>query len=724
MQSRYRLISRRTLVAAAIGMVPVTSPVWAQSSEDDTQLEAIVVSDERTAEGDTPAPAYAGGQVAAGGRAGILGEQEASDVPFSVISFTEELIDNQQADTLSDVLLNDASVQSAFGYGNYSEKFFIRGFELNGEDIAYGGLYGVLPRQIIDMDVAGRVELFKGANAFTNGVAPGSSGIGGIVNIEPKRAGDEPLNRVTVGYETEDYREVGVDVSRRFGSQNEYGVRVSAKSGKGDTAIDDENRQSTAAVVGLDYRGDRSRASFDFGYQNQEVEGGRSVVYVGGVTEIPDAPDADTNYAPSWTYSGMETTFGMLRGEYDLTDAWTAYAAVGANNTHESGEYSSPTVIDAEGNATASRLGVPYRAKSVGSQAGLRGQLSTGPVSHKVNLGYSGVYRKTSSAYTLSFPAFDTNIYEPADPDYPETAFSDGDQGDPNVRSRIRTNGVALADTLGFLNDNVLLTLGTRYQEVEVRNYNYDGTEDESGYFSDYAMTPVYGVVVKPVEGISLYANHVESLLPGDTAPAEASNGGKTIGVVEAEQNEIGAKFDYGRLGGAISVFQIEKPEAFQDSVTSEYGYYGEQRNRGLELSLYGEPVDGVRLISSATWLDPEITEAADEANEGKDAVGVPEYRYVVSGEWDLPVVNGLTALGKVIRNGPQYADPANELEVDAWTRLDLGVRYTMPVNSSEIIWRANVENVADENYWASAGGGYLTQGEPRTIKLSAELNF
>lgn len=721
MHSKDRHITHRALLAAAIAMAPMAGQVWAQSSEDEFELNAIVVSDERTAEGDTPAPAYAGGQVAAGGRAGILGEQDASDVPFSVISFTEELIDNQQADTLSDVLLNDASIQSGFGYGNFSEKFYIRGFELNGEDISYGGLYGVLPRQIIDLDVAGRVELFKGANAFTNGIAPGSSGIGGVVNIEPKRAADEALNRVTVGYETEDYREVGVDVGRRFGSQNEYGVRISAKSGKGDTAIDHENRQATAAVVGLDYRGDRSRASFDFGYQNQEVEGGRSVVYIGDVTEIPDAPDADTNYAPRWAYSGLETTFGMLRGEYDLTDAWTAYAAVGANNTHESGEYSSPTVNDADGNATASRLGVPYQAKSVGSQAGLRGRLATGPVSHQVNLGYSGIYRKTSSAYTFG-SSFATNIYDPADPEYPATTFSGGNLSDPNVRSRIRTDGVALADTLGFLDDNILLTLGTRYQEVEVINYSYDGIESDR--FNDYTMTPVYGVVVKPVEGISLYANHVESLLPGDTAPTEASNSGQTIGVIEAQQNEIGAKFDYGRIGGAISLFQIEKPEAFLNTDTGVYGYYGEQRNRGLELSLYGEPVDGIRLISSATWLDPEITEAENDANEGQDAVGVPEYRYVVSGEWDLPGVNGWTALGKVIRNGPQYADPANELEVDAWTRLDLGVRYTMPMNSSEIVWRANVENVADENYWASAGGGYLTQGEPRTIKLSAELNF
>ncbi|WP_111497390.1 TonB-dependent receptor [Marinobacter bohaiensis] len=726
--------SRRSL-ATAIATASFLAPfaVQAQDNSEATALDTIVVSDEQKAEGDTPAPAFAGGQVAAGARAGLLGEQDAADLPFNVVSYTEKLVENQQADTLADVLVNDASVQSGFGYGNYAEKFYIRGFELNGEDIAYGGLYGVLPRQVIDMSLAGRIEIFKGANAFTNGIAPGSSGIGGIVNIEPKRAGDEPLTRVTTGFESDGYGEVGLDVARRFGDQNQWGTRVSAKAGDGDTAIDDESRSVSAAAAGLDYRGDRFRASLDLGYQKQEIEGGRSIVYIDdSLTEIPDAPDADTNYAPDWAGSTLETTFAMLRGEYDLNSAWTAYAAVGGNNTHESGDYASPTVTDTDGSATVSRLTVPYDAKSIGSQAGLRGELATGPVSHQINLGYSGVYRRTSSAYTMSLTPADTNIYNPADVAYPATEWSDGDMNDPNVRSRTRTNGVALADTLGFIDDRVLLTLGTRYQEVEVTNYDYQGAFSDRA--ADYTMTPAYGLVVKPFEGVSLYANHMESLLPGEQAPSGTyvngsyvaiSNAGHVLGVVEAKQTEVGAKFDYGTIGGSVSAFQIEKPVAAVSSDDSTYEYYGEQRNRGVEVNVYGQPLDNVRLLASAVWLDPEITNSVDENLEGKDAIGVPEYRYVLGGEWDMPFLRHLTALGKVVHNGPQYADSENELEVDAWTRVDLGLRYEMPVNSTNIVWRFNVENVANENYWASASSsGYLTQGDPRTYKVSAEFNF
>ncbi len=43
-----------------------------------------------------------------------------------------------------------------------------------------------------------RVEVLKGASSFLNGAMPSNGGIGGAINLLPKRAGNEPLNRVTV----------------------------------------------------------------------------------------------------------------------------------------------------------------------------------------------------------------------------------------------------------------------------------------------------------------------------------------------------------------------------------------------------------------------------------------------------------------------------------------------------------------------------------------------
>ncbi|MFP3526467.1 TonB-dependent receptor plug domain-containing protein, partial [Pantoea sp. SIMBA_072] len=87
-------------------------------------------------------------------------------------SYTSQLIEDQQAEDIGDVLLNDPSVRQSFGFGNQSQVFVIRGLPLNGDDVAFNGLYGVLPRQMISTDAVERVELLKGPNAFLNGASP------------------------------------------------------------------------------------------------------------------------------------------------------------------------------------------------------------------------------------------------------------------------------------------------------------------------------------------------------------------------------------------------------------------------------------------------------------------------------------------------------------------------------------------------------------------------
>lgn len=64
---------------------------------------------------------YQGGQVARSGRAGILGNQDFMDTPFSSSNYTSKLIEDQQAKSVGDVLKNDPTVRQAVGYGNFQD---------------------------------------------------------------------------------------------------------------------------------------------------------------------------------------------------------------------------------------------------------------------------------------------------------------------------------------------------------------------------------------------------------------------------------------------------------------------------------------------------------------------------------------------------------------------------------------------------------------------------
>src|SRR3546814_19525824 len=119
------------------------------------------------------------------------------DTPFAVKSYNEARILNQQPLTLGAVLENDPSVRTTLGFGNMSEQFVVRGFNLFGEDIAIDGLFGVTPRQLVSPALYEKVQILIGASAFLLGAAPGGSATGVTVNLPPKPAKDRNNNHLT-----------------------------------------------------------------------------------------------------------------------------------------------------------------------------------------------------------------------------------------------------------------------------------------------------------------------------------------------------------------------------------------------------------------------------------------------------------------------------------------------------------------------------------------------
>ncbi|MEX5384196.1 TonB-dependent siderophore receptor [Cronobacter muytjensii] len=718
---------RKTLLAMAVGC----AASYAQAASAEAQAQDTIVvqaaGEAFTPGGDTPPPAYLDGQVAHGGRLGMLGEQRAMDVPFNVISFTSKLVEDQQARTVADVVRNDAGVQNVQGYGNFQETYRIRGFALEGDDMTFSGLGGVMPRQVVEMAMVDRVEIFKGANALVNGAS--TTGVGGVINLEPKHADDLPLTRLGVDYTSASQAGVTLDAGRRFGDAEQFGARVNLVQREGETAVDNEKRRTTFASVGLDYKGDRLKTSLDLGYQKQGFHGGRIGVDIRSVDVIPAVPKATQNYSQDWVYSDLESQFGMARAEYALTDDWTLYGGLGGQHSHEKGLYATPRLLNAAGDATMGRMDTNRIIDNFSGMGGVRGRFDTGFISHQVNVGYSAIARRDATAWRMAKTTRAVNIYDPVDVGRPPNASASGNYGSPPTTGRSRTQGWLLSDTLGVLDDRVLLTVAARHQKVVVRKYSAKtGDETRDSRFNDSRWMPTYGIVYKPTEQVSLYANHTESLEPGGSAPSTAANYGESTGILHSKQNEAGVKVDFGRLGGTLTAFEIKKPVATQDSVTNIYALSGEQRNRGVELNLFGEPVLGLRLNASATWIDPQMTRTKDGVNDGNDAVGVPRFAMRVGSEVDIAPVEGLTASAWVNHTGAQYANAANTRKLDDFTTLDLGVRYRMTLNDQQnvVTWRAGVDNVTNEKYWSTveSSGIYLYQGKPRTLKLSMSYDF
>lgn len=667
---------------------------------------------------------YAGGQVARGGRAGILGTEDMMDSPFSITSYTQEFIKDQQAASVGDVLLNDPTVRVARGFGNYQQLYMVRGFPVYSDDMSYNGLYGLLPRQYLATEYLERVEVLRGASAFINGAAPGGSGIGGAVNVVPKRAPNYPLSEITFGVEGGSQAFVQADLARRFGPDQSTGIRLNLARHDGETSVSGEHRHLDVIGVGLDWHSRNLRLSADIGYQDHRVQGGQPSVTFGPGIPIGPVPSTDRSIAPSWTYSNERDTFGTLRAEYDVLPNVTVWAAGGGRSGKEANIFANPTVTNADGTSTAARADNAREDTVWTGEAGVRGKFATGSIGHTVVASAAAYDLKSKNAYHW-YQAFPGNIYAPADVLPPTVdSFVGGVLGSPLVTARTKTSSVAIADTLSMFGDRVLFTLGARHQKIETDSYNYDTGALGSSY-SASRVTPVAGLVFKATPRVSVYATYIEGLVAGDTAPSlsgttPVANAGQVMKPYQSKQIELGAKLDLGRAGGTVSVFETRKPTYGVNTATALFEEVSHQRNRGLELSVFGEPVRGLRVLGGITFLNTDA--------DGKDAIGAPRTQANLGMEWDVPGVRGLALNGRVIHTASQYADAGNTQEVPAWTRLDVGARYLLDLGAQQWTIRARIDNLTDRRYWASAGGypgsGYLTIGAPRTFQVSASVNF
>ncbi|MDD2177315.1 TonB-dependent receptor [Acidovorax sp. D2M1] len=725
-------------LAAALLFTLGAPTAWAQATAKGTEpegnktLSTVTVSASADASAQGLSPAYPGGQVARGGRAGVLGTKDAMDTPFSITSYTNELIQDRHARSVGDVLQNDPTVRVARGFGNFQEAFFIRGFILDSDDTAYNGLYSLLPRQYIATELFERVEVLRGASAFLNGASPNGGGLGGSINLLPKRAPNEPLNRVTFGVASGGQTQVAADIARRFGPDGNTGIRVNAAARNGGTAVDNEDVQLGLLAVGLDWRSRDVRLSGDIGWQDHQLKNTRTNVTLGSaVTTVPNAPDNQTNFAQPWSYSNERDVFGTLRGEWDLSPTTTAWAAAGARRGEEANSLANLTVTNGTTGAGTTYRFDNTRKDSVNTgELGLRGKLQTGSVGHEWVAVASHYDFEKKNAYAMDWRnTHATNLYNPIAtglPGFSANTLFGGDLANPQRTGSTRLTSFALGDTLSLVDNRLLFTAGLRHQKIEIANYAY-GTAAQTDRYDQSRTSPLLAAVFKVDKSLSVYANYVEGLSQGQTAPSTAANRGEMLAPYASKQKEVGIKFDAGRVGGSVALFSTTKPRAFLNAANL-FSTSGKDRHQGVELALQGEATKGLRVLGGLTWLDAKQVSTGSATTDGQRVIGVPKLQANLGAEWDVPGVPGLAVDGRWVHTGASYANATNTLRVPGWNRLDVGARYMTEVQGKLITLRARIDNLTNSNDWASVGGypgsGYLVVGAPRTLSLSVSVDF
>ena len=683
------------------------------------ELPATLIDAQASAVDPLP-PVYAGGQVATGGRVGLLGNKDFMETPFSTVSYTDTYIQDLQARDITDVIAaTDPSVFSNGLTGTYSENYSIRGFQTSVSDMTVDGLFGMAPYYRASPEMYERIEVLKGPSALLNGMPPGGS-VGGVVNLIPKRAGDTPLTRLTATYASDAQLGGHVDVGRRFGEGNQFGMRFNGMYRDGDTAIDDQRQRNVLSSLALDWRGERGKLSLDLFDTDDHISGQNRGMGLAAGVPVPKPPKNDTLLNPDWAYVETKDKGVILRGEYELNDQLLAYGAVGTSKTdyRYSGALTA-TVNNSAGDFTTAMGQLQMEIHKTSAEVGLRGHFDTFGINHQWSVNATQ-YSDTQKDFgrRAAGSNWTTNIYNPVwgpkvSEAWPLIAHTEND---------LKSYGIA--DTLSVLDDRVQLTLGVRRQEVVTDTYNTNtGARNKPGY-DTHATTPAGAILFKLTDELSLYANYIEGLSKGAAAPITAANYGDVFAPYKSKQKEIGLKLDLGTFSHTLALYEIKRPGSYTDPVTNIFSFGGEQRNRGVEWSFFGAPLPDVRLMGGVAYVDPKLTKTAGGANDGKTATAYPKVQGKLGMEWDIPGLDGLTLTGNVTSQSKQYINAENSLSIPGYTIFDVGARFVTQVANKPVTLRANIANLGDKDYWGVPLTQTLGLGAPRTYQLSASVDF
>ena len=682
-----------------------------------TSIEEITVTGQ--------AEKYAGGQVTRSGRFGLLGNRDIFDTPFSISSYTSELIENQQARTVGDVVRNDASALSYDSGQGIREEIDIRGFSVRYN--LYDGLsglhfgYGSSTVQTLD-----RVEVFKGPNALLNGASGFSGYVGGAINLVPKRSTDTPLTRLTADYDYQSRLSAHADLSRRFGSEKQFGARLNAIYRNGEGATEGNKETFGEVALALEYRGDRLKLETILDYQNRELRRGDQFFFLSGnATAVPSVPNLENAIQQPWEKTNIKFARGLLRAEYALGQDWTAHAAYGALAVEEDRVRTLGLNLNARGDFNPLFTFDRYKENNHAWNAGISGRFEIAGVTHQVSVETMRTKKLQRISKNQLFSNLkSSNLYKPVFVARPAFDDSLGALGGWVKRSEDLDSSIALADTLGFFDERVLLTAGVRRQSIESKGFNFN-TGAVSSQYDKSAITPAFGLLVKPWDFMSLYGNYIEALEEGPTAPTGTVNEGEIFPPSVTDQIEFGVKFDLDGLGLTAGLFQIERPNGITNATTNRFSLDGQQRNRGFELTAFGELRPDLRLLGGVTYLDSKLTRTQGGRFDGKDTPGVPELTAVLNLEYDTAAFPGLTLTARAEHVGSRFMRNDNTLKIPAYQLYGIGARYQRTLGDKAFTLRMNIDNLLDEDYWNTATGfNVLYLGAPRSINLSFMMDF
>ena len=647
------------------------------------------------------------------------------DVPQAITVITQEVIQDQAMHGIGDALQYVPGVGVAQGEGNRDTPV-MRGNSTTG-DFFLDGLRDDVQylRDLYNID---RVEALKGPNAMIFG----RGGSGGIVNRVGKLADGQAHRDVSLQVGSWNRRRIEADLGGA--TSDAVSFRVAAMAEDSESHRDGFEVRRYGINPTFAWRGEDSSLVVTAEHFDDERIADRGV---------PSFAGRPVDVDPS-TFFGS-AALSPVRADVDSLGVYLEHdfsAGAKLRNRTRAARYDKfyrnvyPGSVSSDGSTVnLAAYDNATTRDNLFNQTDLVLELG-GRVRHTLLVGLelgrqeTDNYRQTGFFPTDTCAATGNTAFcvPLSDPGYAGTVeFRNNGTSDADNHGVARTAAVYVQDQVQF-SPRWQAIVGLRYDRFEVDFTSAtDLANGRPGVFevTDNLLSPRAGVVFKPVESASLYANYSLAYVPRSGDQMSSLNATNQAFEPERFTNiEVGAKWDIRPdLAATAAIYRLDRRNvviADPADPTRSLLVKG-QVARGLELGLSGRISERWKLIGGYAWQQGELMERLSaSAPEGARLAQLPEHTFSLWNRFDINDNWGI-GLGAIHRSS-LFPSTDNAVEVPGYTRFDGAVYYTV---SERLQLQLNAENLFDREYFVSAhSNNNITPGSPRALYLEANFSF
>jgi iron complex outermembrane receptor protein len=664
---------------------------------------------------------------------GPLGNKAWIDTPYSSNTVTRQMIKNQQAKSVSELLKYAPSTQMQARGGMDVGRPQSRGMQ--GSVVANSRLDGlnIVSTTAFPVEMLERLDVL---NSLT-GALYGPASPAGQFNFVAKRPTEQTLREVTLGYQSRSAVSGHVDLGGHFDDDNKFGYRINALEEEGEGNLDDSTLRRKLLAVAFDWNiQPGTQLQLDASHYEFLQKGYPGGFSYGANVKLPSAPDPkNKNLALKTAGNDLTTDTLSTRLIHYFNDDWSVTAGVGWQQADRAMRSVSSTILNSNGDIkrSMSNASAAGRFRVLSNTATLNGHIETGTIDHDLALSTTGYIWSIYSSKGASqrYDLGTSNMYHPSAMDEPGNGRINKN-GARYKSSENTQQSITLGDTLTFNPQwSAMLYLSQSWLQTQ----NFTSTGKQTGENNQNGLSPNAALMYKITPAVMAWISYADSLEQGGTAPTGegVKNEGQTLDPYRSQQYEIGLKADVSGMNLGAALFRLERPFAYVDANDSVYKEQGNQVNNGLELTASGRVYDGLSIYSGVTFLDPKLKDTVSDSTSDKRVVGVPKVQANMLVEYSLPSMPEWVYSANVHYTGKRAANDTNTAWADSYTTLDLGTRYTTKISTLPTTFRVAVNNVTNEHYWASifpsgtdgdGGSPSAFLGSGREVRASVTFDF